>query len=44
VAYADMGAEECARKQQERAVQALRKRAAKLGLTLVAVDVTQGAA
>jgi hypothetical protein len=39
-----MGAEAFARKQQERDVQALRKRAAKLGLTLVASEVTQGAA
>ena len=44
VPYEDIGAEEFARKQQERDVQALRKRAAKLGLTLVATEVTQGAA
>lgn len=44
VAYTDMGAEEFARKQQERDVLALRKRAAKLGFTLVAPDVIHGAA
>lgn len=44
VAYEDMGAEEFARKQQERDVQALRKRAAKLGFTLVAPEVIEGAA
>jgi hypothetical protein len=38
-----MGAEEFARKQQERDVLALRKRAAKLGLTLVASAVMKGA-
>jgi len=43
VPYEDMGAEEFARKQQERDVQALRKRAAKLGFTLVAPDVMEGA-
>jgi hypothetical protein len=44
VQYEDMGAEEFARKQQERDVMALRKRAAKLGFTLVAPDEIQGAA
>ena len=44
VAYEDMGAEEFARKQQERDVLALQKRAAKLGFTLVAPEVTEGAA
>lgn len=44
VAYEDVGAEEFARKQQERDVLALRKRAAKLGFTLVAPDELQGAA
>jgi|GEM_PF-6311527 len=39
-----MGAEEFARKQQERDVLALQKRAAKLGFTLVAPEVTEGAA
>jgi hypothetical protein len=39
----DMGAEEFARKQQESDMLALRKRAAKLGLTLVAPGVTEGA-
>jgi hypothetical protein len=43
VPYEDMGADAFARKQQERDVQALRKRAATLGLTLVAPDVTEGA-
>jgi transposase len=43
VPYDDMGAEEFTRKQQERDVMALRKRAAKLGFTLVAPDVIQGA-
>ncbi len=44
VPYEDMGAEEFARKQQERDVLALRKRAAKLGFTLVDPEVIQGAA
>ncbi len=43
VQYEDMGAEEFARKQKERDVLVLRKRAAKLGFTLVAPDVIQGA-
>ena len=42
--HEDMGAEEFARKQRERDVLALRKRAAKLGFTLVAPDVIRGAA
>jgi hypothetical protein len=44
VAYKDMGADEFARKQQERDVLALQKRAAKLGCTLVGPAVIQGAA
>lgn len=44
VQYTDIGAEEFARKQQERDLLALQKRAAKLGCTLVAPEVIQGAA
>ena len=42
VPYVDMGADAFARKQQERDVLALQKRAAKLGFTLVASDGMQG--
>jgi len=44
VPYEDMGADAFTRKQQERDVLALRKRAATLGLTLVGPDVIEGAA
>jgi transposase len=44
VQYVDLGAEEFVRKQRERDVAVLRKRAAKLGFTLVAPELAQGAA
>jgi transposase len=44
VAYVDIGAEEFAHKQRERDVNALRKKAARLGFTLVDAEVVRGAA
>jgi hypothetical protein len=43
-AYEDVGAEAFVRKQRERDVNVLRKKAAKLGFTLVEVELVQGAA
>jgi transposase len=44
VQYVDLGAEEFARKQRGRDVAVLRKKAAKLGFTLVVPALVQGAA